>query len=137
VTWGEPELELGVEPGELRPLDDEPFDVPEPDVVPEPGDVPEPDVAWCVVPAAEPDDVPAVDAVAAPGRMNATPPAAIRLAAVAEIVTARSRARPRSLAAAPDSVLGLRWLMAVSVPFGSRQMLWASSQPAMSASGAA
>jgi hypothetical protein len=34
----------------------------------------------------------------APGRLNATAPAATRLAAAAETVTARSRAVPRSLA---------------------------------------
>ena len=45
------------------------------------------------------------DALAAPGRLNATAPAAIRLAAVAETVAARSRVRPRSRAATADCML--------------------------------
>jgi hypothetical protein len=102
VTWPLPELDVGVEVGELRPPDDELFEVPELD------DAPELDVACRVLLAAEPEDVPAVEAVAAPGSVNATPPAAIRLAAVAETVAARSRARPRSLAAARDMMLCLR-----------------------------
>jgi hypothetical protein len=110
VTWPLPELDVGAEVGELRP-DDELLDVPEPDA------------ACRVLPDAEPDDVPVVEAVAAPGSVNATPPAAIRLAAAAETVTARSRARPRSLAAAPDEVTCLRWLMTASVPPGSGTLL--------------
>jgi hypothetical protein len=113
VTWPLPELDVGVEVGELRP-DDELLDVPEPD------DVPELDAACRVLLAAEPEDAPVVEAVAAPGRVSATPPAAIRLAAVAETVAVRSRARPRSLAAARDKVLCLRWVMAASVTGGSR-----------------
>jgi hypothetical protein len=116
VTWPLPELDVGAEVGELRP-DDEFLDVPELD------DAPELDAACRVLPDAEPDDVPVVEAVAAPGRVNATPPAAIRLAAAAETVTARSRARPRSLAAAPDDVTCLRWLMTASVPPGSGTLL--------------
>jgi hypothetical protein len=114
VAWPLPELDDGVEDGELRPLDDEllplePLDVLElpelPDVL-EPLDLlvpPEvlellPDVAWCVLLDAD-------DALAAPGRLNATAPAAIRLAAVAETVAARSRVRPRSRAATADCML--------------------------------
>jgi hypothetical protein len=123
VTWPLPELDVGAEVGELRP-DDELFDVPEPD------DEPELDAACRVLPDAEPEDV--MEAVAAPGRANATPPAAIRLAAVAVTVAARSRARPRSLAAAPDGMLCLRWVMTASVTGRSRQRLWDSSQPPMS-----
>jgi hypothetical protein len=104
VTWPLPELEVGAEVGELRP-DDELLDVPELDEA-------------CRV-LADPEDVPVVEAVAAPGRVNATVPAAIRLAAVAETVAARSRARPRSLAAAPDDETCLRWFMTASVPLGS------------------
>ena len=92
MTWPLPELDVGVELGELRPLDEELFDVPEPD------DVPGLDVACRVLLDAEPEDALVVEAVA-PARANATPPAAIRLAAVAVTVAARSRARPRSRAA--------------------------------------
>lgn len=114
MTWPLLELDDGVEDGELRPLDDEllplePLDVLElpelPDVLEPldlvvPPDVLEllPDVAWCVLLDAD-------DALAAPGRLNATAPAAIRLAAVAETVAARSRARPRSRAARADCML--------------------------------
>jgi hypothetical protein len=144
VTWPLPELDVGVEVGELRLPDDELFDVPELDElfdvpeldelfdVPELDelfDVPELEDACRVLLDAEPEDV---AAVAAPGRVNATPPAAIRLAAVAETVAARSRARPRSLAAAPAGMLCLRWLMTASVTGGSRPPLWTASQPPMS-----
>jgi hypothetical protein len=57
VTWLPPELDAGVEDGELRPLDEElldelpgllvPLDVPE---------LPEPEVACWVLLAAEPED---------------------------------------------------------------------------------
>jgi hypothetical protein len=124
VTWPLPELDAGAEVGELRP-DDELFDAPEPD------DVPELDAACRVLLDAEPEDALVVEAVA-PGRASATPPAAIRLAAVAVTVAARNRARPRSLAAVPDGLLWLRWLMTASVTGRSRQRLWASSQPPMS-----
>jgi hypothetical protein len=103
VTWPLPELDVGAEAGELRP-DDELLDAPELDA------------ACRVLPDAEPDDVPAAET---PGRVNATPPAAIRLAAAAETVTARSRALPRCLAAAPDDVTCVLWLMTASVPPGS------------------
>ena len=132
MTWPLPELDVGVEVGELRPLDElleELLDEPELDEL---FDVPGLEDECRVLLDAELEDVPVADAVAAPGRMNATPPAAIRLAAAAETVAARSRDRPRSRAAGPD-VVWLRWLMAVSVPPGSRRPLWACSQRAMSA----
>jgi hypothetical protein len=127
VTWPLPELDVGVEVGELSPLDE---------LLGELLDVPELELECRVLLDAELEDVPVVEAVAAPGRTNATPPAAIRLAAVAETVAARSRDRPRSRAAGPD-VVWLRWLMAASVTFRSRRVLWAHSHPAMSASGRA
>ena len=120
MTWLLPEFDVGVELGALRPLDDELLDVPVADD--ELFEVPELDAACRVL------------AAVAPGRANATPPAAIRLAAVAVRVAARSRARPRSLAAAPGGVLCLCWLMAASVPLGSRWPLRLNSQAAMSAS---
>jgi hypothetical protein len=108
VTWPLPEADDGEEDGELRPLDDEPLELLELFELPELPELPEllellelPDVAWCELLDADPDD-----ALAAPGRLNATAPAAIRLAAVAETVAARSRARPRSLAATADCMLG-------------------------------
>jgi hypothetical protein len=128
VTWPLPELDVGDEAGELRPLDElleELLDVPELDEL---------ELECRVLLEAELEDVPVVAAVAAPGRTNASPPAAIRLAAVAETVAVRSRDRPRSRAAGPDDVVWLRWLMAASVTFRSRRLLWASSQPAMRAS---
>jgi hypothetical protein len=123
VTWPLPELDVGVEVGELRPLDE---------LLEELLELPEL-AEWRVLPEAELEDVPVVEAVAAPGRANASPPAAIRLAAVAETVAARSRDRPRSRAAGPGDVVWLRWLMAASVTFRSRRLLWASSQRAMRA----
>jgi hypothetical protein len=144
VTWLPPELADGTEDGELRPLDPEleelldeepdelldelpellvPLDVPE---------VPEPEVDGWVLLAAEPDDAWWV----APGRLNATAPAAIRLAVAAETVTARSRAVPRSRSLAPGEAPRAEplwwWVMPASVPTGSRSLLWATSQPAMS-----
>jgi hypothetical protein len=112
VTWPPPELDDGEEDGELRPLDgeldeppelldelpelpDAPLDVPEP---PEVLELPEPEVVCWVLLAAELEDAWWV----APGRLNATVPAAITLAAAAETVTARSRAAPRSLAPGPE-----------------------------------
>jgi len=101
VTWPPPEPDAGTVDGELSPLDEELLDeLPEllvPPDVPELAEVPEPDVACPVLFAAEPDDVWWV----VPGRLNATAPAAIRLAAAADTVAARSRARPRSLSLAP------------------------------------
>jgi len=95
--------------GELSPLDEElPDELPElldeppellvPPDVPVLAEVPEPEVACPVLFAAELDDAWWV----APGRLNATAPAAIRLAAAADTVAARSRARPRSLSLAPS-----------------------------------
>ncbi len=118
MTWPLPELDVGAEAGELRPLEDEldePSDVPDLLV---PLDVLE--VAWRVLLAAEPDEE--LDAaVAAPGRLKATAPAAIRLAAAAETVAARSRVRPRCLASTPGEVLFL--LMTASLAAGFREVL--------------
>jgi hypothetical protein len=126
VTWPLPEADDGEEDGELKPLDDELLELFELLDVPELPDVPlplellePPDVAWCELLGADPDD-----ALAAPGRLNATAPAAIRLVAVAETVAARNRARPRSLAATADCMLGgvllraevLCLLMSASLP---------------------
>jgi hypothetical protein len=114
VTWLPPELDVGVEDGELSPLDEElldelpellvPLDVLE---LPELAEVPEPDVVCWVLLAAEPEDAWWV----APGRLTATAPAATRLAAAAETVTARSRAVPRSRSLAPSAArrAGLLW----------------------------
>ena len=100
MTWLPPELDVGAEDGELRPLDEElldelpellvPLDVPE---------LPEPEADCWVLLAAELEDAWWV----APGRLNATAPAATRLAAAAETVTARSRAVPRSRSLAPSA----------------------------------
>ena len=108
MTWLPPELDDGAEDGELRPLDDEldelpelllvPLDVPE---LPELLEVPEPEVVCWVLLAPELEDAWWV----APGRLNATVPAAITLAAAAETVTARSRAVPRSRSLAPSPAL--------------------------------
>jgi hypothetical protein len=103
VTWPPPELDAGVVDGELSPLDDElPDDeLPVEELPDVPLEVPElaeePEEACPVLLAAEPDEAWWV----APGRLNATAPAATRLAAAAETVTARSRAMPRSLSLAP------------------------------------
>jgi hypothetical protein len=104
VTWPLPELDAGVDDGELRPLDEELPDEEPPDeedllVLLEELEpvLPVPDVAWCVLLAAEPGEE-WDSAAAAPGSVNATAPAAIRLAAAAETVAVRSRALPRSLA---------------------------------------
>ncbi len=141
MTWPPPELDDGTVDGELRPLDAEPDELldelldelPEllvPLDVPDVPDVPEPEVECWALLAAEPDDAWWV----APGRLNATTPAAIRLAVAAETVTARSRAVPRSRSLAPgEAPCGvLWWVMPASVPTGSRRLLWATSQPAMS-----
>ena len=109
MTWLPPELDVGEEDGELSPLDDElldelpelpellvPLDVLE---LPELAEVPEPEVVCLVLLAAEPEDAWWV----VPGRLNATAPAATRLAAAAETVTARSRAVPRSRSLAPGA----------------------------------
>lgn len=107
MTWPLPELAVGAEFGELSPPDDElpddelpvlddPLELAGPPLVPE--------VAFRAL--VEADDVPAEDAVA-PGRVNATAPAAMMLAAAAETVTVRSRALPRSLAATRAAVMCL------------------------------
>jgi hypothetical protein len=108
VTWPPPELDVGVDDGELRPdefdvldpLLDE-LELLEPELAePEP-ELPVLDLAWCVLAADDPVEVwEAADA--APGRLTATTPAAARLAAAAETVATRSRLRPRSRSSIPD-----------------------------------
>ncbi|HEY7015472.1 MAG TPA: hypothetical protein VH480_22090 [Streptosporangiaceae bacterium] len=107
VTWPPPELDAGAEPGDCRP--EELCELPVPPPPPEPDDVPElpvlPDVPEDVPvlpevpPVLLPDELePAWLVVAcAPGNSRAIPPAARRLAAVAEMATARSRFFPRFL----------------------------------------
>jgi hypothetical protein len=110
VTWPLPELDAGAESGELSPPDGElpedelpeladPLELPGPPVLPE--------AACRVLLEAEPPDVPADEEAAAPGRVNATAPAAMMLAAAAETVAVRSRALPRSLAAIRTAALCL------------------------------
>jgi hypothetical protein len=96
VTWLLPELDVGVDDGELRPdeLPDE-LDVLE---LPDEPELPASDVAWCVPVAVEPDGE-WEEAEAAPGRLTATAPAATRLTAAAETVATRSRLLPRSRSA--------------------------------------
>jgi hypothetical protein len=113
VTWPLPELDVGVDDGELRPDDEELLDdfdelelllLDEPELAeldPEPLDVP--DVAWCVPVAVEAGEEWEA-AEAPPGRLTATTPAATMLAAAAETVAARSRLRPRSRCATPGDV---------------------------------
>jgi hypothetical protein len=100
VTWPLPELDVGVDAGELSP-DDELLDE-LPDELEREPESPVSDVARCVPAAAEPDEEWEA-AEAAPGRLMATAPAATRLAAAAETVAARSRFRPRSLASIPGA----------------------------------
>jgi hypothetical protein len=115
VTWPLPELAPGAEFGELSPPDEElPEDELPDDELPElddPLELLDPpllaEAACRVLVEAEPDDVPAEEEAAAPGRVNATAPAAMMLAAAAETVTVRSRALPRSLAATRAAVLCL------------------------------
>jgi hypothetical protein len=112
VTWPPPELDVGVDDGELRPDDELPdeFDVLdplleelellEPELVELDPELPVLDLAWCVLAADDPVEVwDAADA--APGRLTATTPAAARLAAAAETVATRSRLRPRSRSSIP------------------------------------
>ena len=115
MTWPPPELDVGVDDGELRPDDELPdeFDVLdplleeleelellEPELVELEPELPVLDLAWCVLAADDPVDVwEAADA--APGRLTATTPAAARLAAAAETVATRSRLRPRSRSSIP------------------------------------
>jgi hypothetical protein len=110
VTWPLPELDAGAEFGELSPPDDELPD----DELPELADPPElpdpplvPEEACRALAEEEPDDVPAEEEAAAPGRVNATAPAAMMLAAAAETVAVRSRALPRSRAAIRAAALCL------------------------------
>ena len=116
MTWPPPELDVGVDDGELSADDDDPLDVFDDFDVLELLDVPElaelelelpelpVDAAWCVPAAVEADEEWEA-AEAAPGRLTATAPAATRLAAAAETVAARSRLRPRSRSAMPGDVL--------------------------------
>ena len=113
MTWPPPELDVGVDDGELRPDDELPdeFDVLDPLLLDEPElldpelvelepELPVLDLAWCVLAADDPVEVwEAADA--APGRLTATTPAAARLAAAAETVAMRSRLRPRSRSSIP------------------------------------
>jgi hypothetical protein len=99
VTWPPPEPDVGVVVGELRPDELEPDELLEPEEPDDPElELDVPDVACEALAAGE--------LAAAPGKAAATAPAPIRLAAAAEIVTARTRARPRSLAAARDATPG-------------------------------
>jgi hypothetical protein len=107
VAWPLPELDVGVDDGELSPDDELPDDVDELEL-PEPVlldglelELPVSALAWCVLVADDPVEV-WVAADAAPGRLTATAPAAARLAAAAEIVATRSRLRPRSRSAMAD-----------------------------------
>ena len=102
MAWLLPELDVGVDDGELSPDDELPDDVDEPELLDEPElvdepelELPVPDLACCVLVADDPVEA-WVAADAAPGRLTATAPAAARLAAAAEIVATRSRLRPRS-----------------------------------------
>jgi hypothetical protein len=113
VTWPPPELDVGVDDGELRPDDELPdeFDVldpppldelelAEPELAELEPELPALELAWCVLAADDPVEVwEAADA--APGRLTATTPAAARLAAAAETVATRSRLRPRSRSSIP------------------------------------
>jgi hypothetical protein len=109
VAWLLPELDVGVDDGELS-LDDELDDFDELELLLEELELlelelelPELDVAWCVLVDDDPVEV-WVAADAAPGRLTATAPAATRLAAAAETVATRSRLRPRSRSATPGDV---------------------------------
>ena len=93
MTWPLPELDVGVDDGELRLGVDELLEP----------ELPVLDVAWCVPVAVEPDEEWEA-AEAAPGRLTATAPAATMLTAAAETVAARSRLRPRSRSAMPGDV---------------------------------
>jgi hypothetical protein len=112
VTWPLPELDVGVDDGELRLGGDElpdDFDALDPLLLDEPEpaeldpELPVLDVAWCVPAAVEAGEEWEA-AEAAPGRLTATAPAATMLAAAAETVAARSRFRPRSRSATPGDV---------------------------------
>jgi hypothetical protein len=106
VAWLLPELDVGVDDGELSPDDDgllDDFDelellLDELDLLEAELELPVSDLACWVLVADDPVEV-CVAADAAPGRLTATAPAAARLAAAAEIVATRSRLRPRSRSA--------------------------------------
>jgi hypothetical protein len=123
VAWLLPELDVGVDDGELSPDEDELLDdVDELELLDELElELPVPDLACCVLAADDPVEVWAA-ADAAPGRLTATAPAAARLAAAAEIVATRSRLRPRSRSAmagdAPrDGMLCLLMRMSLAARF--------------------
>jgi hypothetical protein len=121
VAWPEPELEVGLEAGLLRPLElpelvelepDEPeLDEPESEL-----EEPELELEELVEPALDVLELAdfcafvLVEAPAAPGRDNATAPAASTLASptVAVVVTARPLARRR--AATPRATASGFWL---------------------------
>ena len=98
MAWLLPELDVGVDDGELRPDDELPDDVDELELLEAELELPVSDLACCVLVADDPVEV-WVAADAAPGRLTATAPAAARLAAATEIVATRSRLRPRSRSA--------------------------------------
>ena len=107
MAWPLPELDVGVDDGELSPDDELPDDADELELLDElelPDaelELPVSDLACCVLAADDPVEA-WVAADAAPGRLTATAPAAARLAAAAEIVATRSRLRPRSRSAMAD-----------------------------------
>jgi hypothetical protein len=147
VTWPEPELDAGADPGDCSPL--ELGELP-PDELPDPADGPaeaelpelpeRPELLDLLEPleplaVAELPDGPVLAGVAwlaawAPGSSSAIPPTAIRLAAVAETATARSRVFPRSLVSGDDAFCW-PWLMPGSLTNRSRRALWESSHAAM------
>jgi hypothetical protein len=112
VAWPEPELDVGVDAGLLRPLlelellelfelpelefEEPELEEPEPDV-PDVPDVPEPEVLELPVLVPELLDVELVDdaLLAAPGSTSATAPAASTLAAPTATVVVLIRLRPR------------------------------------------
>jgi hypothetical protein len=132
VTLAEPELEDGADDDEL-PVADEELLLPDELLVPDdelpPADFPE--VEWADDdPALDPDDVPVVLAVlwAAPGRVNASPPATARPRTPVPAVTARSRPLARSRFTTAVTVRGsLLFIMSPSrklTPLTSRNGLW-------------
>jgi hypothetical protein len=135
VTWPPPELDVGVDDGELRPDDELPdeFEALDPLLLDElelpellelaelEPELPIFELAWCVPVADDPVEV-CEAADAAPGRLTATTPAAARLAAAAETVATRSRLRPRSRSSIPgnasrDGMLCLLMPVSLAVRF--------------------
>jgi hypothetical protein len=126
VAWPEPELEVGLEAGLLRPLelpelvelepDESELDEPESELEEPELDEPELELEELVEPALDVLELAdfcafvLVEAPAAPGRDNATAPAASTLASptVAVVVTARPLARRR--AATPRATASGFWL---------------------------